>query len=223
MLKRFLLAMATVACCSTSMFAQDFFLSFDNASLVTSTTIQYDETATAYLFADANFDVLGFQLGVTNSDVSVGALVADVRPAPALPGGEVFLSNGTAARFDVQNSPVTGPGTGIFGAATATTVLGIGPGSAFNALDTPVAGVGRLLGEVDIAAVGAGSTTITLDTTGAGAGFLLRDLSALPAGTTEITVGSGVTLNVESGVIPEPTSAGFLAMGLIGFMARRRR
>ena len=211
MLKRFLLAVATVALCSSSMFAQDFFLSFADDALVTESEIlEAGETTSAFIFSRDGFDYIGAQFGFEIADTGVGTFT----------GGEFFLNSPGIVplpRFLSGTTTVdAGGGSGITGAANTTN--GIGPGSPLATLDLPIADVGHLVGRLDLTATGGGDALVTILERGPN-GILARDFSDITDSTT--IGGGGITLRVNA--IPEPTSAGLLAMGLIGLVARRRR
>ena len=216
MLKRFLLAVATVACCSSSIFAQDIFLSFDADALTTSTTLSAPGSSTAFLFSREGFVHRGIDLVISGSDGAVAQFT----------GGEIFLTGevpappfdvlGPAARFDGQTTEVTD--TQIDVIAGAVTTVGVDGGSLF---DPAVAGVGVLLGQFEFDAIGGGTSTFSLDFDPDNAPFGVIDASGGIQDTTSL--GSGITVTVEGAAIPEPTSTGLLAMGLIGLVARRRR
>ena len=222
MLKRFLLAVATVACCSTSIFAQDVFLSFDNDALTTSTTLSSGSTGTGFVFSAEGLVHRGFDLFVNGSDGAVAqftdaeVFVNGATPADPLPSFGI----GPVLRFDGENSTVNGDGTQFDFNAGALLGVGVDGGTQF---DPAVAGVGVLLGEFEFTVDAAGSSTFSLafnDIRSPGFGF--TDENGFGAeDTTEI--GSGITVTVEGAAIPEPTSTGLLAMGLIGLVARRRR
>ena len=216
MLKRFLLAVATVACCSSSIFAQDIFLSFDADALTTSTTLSAPGSSTAFLFSREGFVHRGIDLVISGSDGAVAQFT----------GGEIFLTGevpappfdvlGPAARFDGQTTEVTD--TQIDVIAGAVTTVGVDGGSLF---DPAVAGVGVLLGQFEFDAIGGGTSTFSLDFDPDNAPFGVIDANGGIQDTTSL--GSGITVTVEGAAIPEPTSTGLLAMGLIGLVARRRR
>ena len=94
-------------------------------------------------------------------------------------------------------------------------VVGVDGGSV---LDPAVAGVGVLVGRIDFDTLSEGETTFIL-------GF--NDNGIIDVNNQVVqdstTLGSGITLTVESSTIPEPSSAALLVMGLVGFTARRRR
>ena len=102
MLKRFLLAVAALVCCSSSVFAQaDFFLSFANDSLTTeSELLEVGDTTTAFIFSRDGFDFVGaqFAFGIDDTDVGVftdGEFFLDAGQAGNTPGIERFIQGAT--------------------------------------------------------------------------------------------------------------------------------
>ena len=221
MLKRFLLAVATVACCSSSVFAQaDFFLSFANDSLSSeSELLEVGDTTTAFIFSRDGFDFVGAQFAFGIDDTGVGEFTdgeffLDAGQAGNTPGIERFIQGATNIDAD--------GGGGLTGAGGTTG--GFGPGNPVAAiLDPAVPGVGNFLGTLELTATGAGETLVFIEEGGPN-GILERTTFADITDSTTIG-GGGITLRVNgaTAAIPEPTSTGLLAMGLIGLVARRRR
>ena len=223
MLKRFLLAVATVVCCSTSMFAQDdLFLSFSDTALITDATAGEGASGSAYIFSREGLSFRGLDLNINGTDGSVAAFSdAEIFLNGAVPAPPLDVA-GARSRFLVNGSSIL-TDTELDASAAVVAlpenlggpVVGVDGGSA---LDPAVAGVGVLVGRIDFDTLSEGETTFIL-------GF--NDNGIIDVNNQVVhdstTLGSGITLTVESSTIPEPSSAALLVMGLVGFTARRRR
>ena len=223
MLKRFLLAVATVVCCSTSMFAQDdLFLSFSDTALITDATAGEGASGSAYIFSREGLSFRGLDLNINGTDGSVAAFTdAEIFLNGAVPPPPLDVA-GARSRFLVNGSSIL-TDTELDASAAVVAlpenlggpVVGVDGGSA---LDPAVAGVGVLVGRIDFDTLSEGETTFIL-------GF--NDNGIIDVNNQVVqdstTLGSGITLTVESSTIPEPSSAALLVMGLVGFTARRRR
>ena len=223
MLKRFLLAVATVVCCSTSMFAQDdLFLSFSDTALITDDTAGEGASRSAYIFSREGLRFRGLDLNINGTDGSVAAFTdAEIFLNGAVPPPPLDVA-GARSRFLVNGSSIL-TDTELDASAAVVAlpenlggpVVGVDGGSA---LDPAVAGVGVLVGRIGFDTLSEGETTFIL-------GF--NDNGIIDVNNQVVqdstTLGSGITLTVESSSIPEPSSAALLVMGLVGFTARRRR
>ena len=224
MLKRFLLAVATVVCCSTSMFAQDdLFLSFSDTALITDATAGEGASGSAYIFSREGLSFRGLDLNINGTDGSVAAFTdAEIFLDGAVPPPPLDVA-GARSRFVINGSSIL-TDTELDASAAVVAlpevaggpVVGVDGGSA---LDPAVAGVGVLVGRIDFDTLSEGETTFIL-------GF--NDPNGIIDVNNQVvqdstTLGSGITLTVESSSIPEPSSAALLVMGLVGFTARRRR
>lgn len=223
MLKRFLLAVATVVCCSTSMFAQDdLFLSFSDTALITDATAGEGASGSAYIFSREGLSFRGLDLNINGTDGSVAAFTdAEIFLNGAVPPPPLDVA-GARSRFLVNGSSIL-TDTELDASAAVVAlpenlggpVVGVDGGSA---LDPAVAGVGVLVGRIGFDTLSEGETTFIL-------GF--NDNGIIDVNNQVVqdstTLGSGITLTVESSTIPEPSSAALLVMGLVGFTARRRR
>ena len=223
MLKRFLLAVATVVCCSTSMFAQDdLFLTFSATALITDTTAGEGASGSAYIFSREGLSFRGLDLNINGTDGSVAAFTdAEIFLNGAVPPPPLDVAGARTRFFNNGSSILTDTELDVSAAVVALPenlggpVVGVDGGSA---LDPAVAGVGVLVGRIGFDTLSEGETTFIL-------GF--NDNGIIDVNNQVVqdstTLGSGITLTVESSAIPEPSSAALLVMGLVGFTARRRR
>jgi len=224
--RNFSLVLALVAFSANSVFAQgDFFWSFADlgggaTNSFADNTYNVGDMGSAYLYysttgpsmseldTGAFLDLATTMAGVINItnaetfdyDILVGGTV-DVgdRWGDSFGPGDVAADGQSASinAFRVVN------GDGIINLNTGPTFLDGGYDAAAGAF---------LFGRVDFTAVADGSTGISL---AAGSGGIVND------GQTLNPVFGGINITV--GAIPEPTTAGLLAFGLIGLVARRRR
>ena len=208
MLKRFLFAIAALAFCSGSAFAQDLFLNFGGGTTTTEFVQNLSEqTGEVNIYARNGFDFQAAEFTFTSGDTAVAAFTGGTGLNPAVgPFGD---------RFDVDPIVETTSADGSTGRFIGVGILGLGVSSAFADFDpTFDADLDAfLLGTVEYDLVGAGQVEFGLEASGNGilAGGVLVDP----------VFGGPVTLTVDA--IPEPSSAILLALGFAGFAARRRR
>ena len=216
MLKRLLFSVVVLSFCTTSAFAQDLtedvFVTFgQGAAASSSATFGQDDTSgTAFVFSQNGFDFGAFDLTFSTSDASVinfsGAEVFN----PAFIGNNRFDGDQVAETTDVTGN-LLGVAVTALGVSTNFTMLDpefdgdVGANGAFR------------IAQIDFDIVGGGDADITL-AVGPNAFFS----SATPDVLLTPTLGAG-SLTVEAAAIPEPSTAGILALGLVGFVARRRR
>lgn len=223
--RNFSLVLALVAMSASSVFAQgDFFWSFapqgggaTNSAAKgnfligdTGSIYLYYDTANSQLDTGFFIDIASSMAGVVNItgletfdfDIRVGGQ-GDPNPAINNRWGDAF-GPGTVAgdgQSAMWNAFRVVNGVGILDANT-------GPVFFDDGYD---AGAGAFfVGRLDFVAVGQGSTDLDMSI---GAGLIVHNGMALNP-----IFGRG-TINV----VPEPTSAGLLALGLVGLVARRRR
>ena len=211
MLKRFLFAIAALAFCSGSAFAQDLFLNFGGGTTTTEFVQNLSEqTGEVNIYARNGFDFQAAEFSFTSGDTAVAAITGGTGLNPAVgPFGD---------RFDVDPTVESTSADGSTGRFIGVGILGLGVSSAFSAFDpTFDAGLDAfLLGTVEFDIVGVGEVDFGLEASGNGilAGGALVDP----------VFGGPVTLTFGAiGAIPEPSSAILLALGFAGFAARRRR
>lgn len=210
MVKKFLTAVALVIASPALVFSQDIFWSFDNTTLVSNAIVPIRSSGVATIFADGPFGFDALDLNFTTSDSSVLLLT----------GGTVFndpfsILPGTA--FDSSDLTIDASGSSGTLFSVNTTQNGINP--AVSAVFNPhwEAGVGAggavKLAEVyfDVVLCGVATLDFSLGTQGA---------LQLPAEVLDPSFGSA---ELNTGCLPEPSSAGLLVLGAVGVVACRRR
>ena len=217
---RILLAVAVLSLCSTSVFAQteQVFVSFgEGANLTNTATFDADdESGSAFIFsaADFDFDAFDLEFSTTTDDVI------------EFTGAEVFNpTNGTGqSRFERNvnaiRETVNATDGRLFG--VAVTATGVNPALGAAGLDPEfdVEANAFRIARIDFDIVGIGTADITL---ASGINEFFSDLT--PDTLFQPTLGNG-TLTVTGPpppAVPEPSAMGILALGLVGFVARRRR
>ena len=212
MLRRMILAVVILSVYTASGFAQDIFVTFGNGAS-NNDTAEVGDTGQAFIYVANGNPLGGFNLDFFIADNSVIEFSdASVFNSP------IGLDGAFGTRFDPVEDPKTADPnpTSTFGSLSGSSIRstsqGINPGFAdFDAdFDTDLDAF--LLGTIDFNVVGEGEAVITLASRGQG----FVDLSFNPVFP---SLGQG-TLVVG---VPEPTTMGVLAVGLIGFVARRRR
>ena len=242
MLKRILFACVVAGVCSTSAFAQDVLVSFGDQTVAPVLTAEGEvgTTGTGFILVPDGFAFDGFQVDLVSTDTSVATITSGtVLNSTFTTVGQTRFnnaavdlnSNGQLDPDDPDN-PESGDINAIPGIvnddgsltfqATSINQRGLGsPG--FNTFDQgfDIDASQFQLASFDYSIVGIGSTDFTLVTTDS-------DVFAGPTGF--LTIPEGVSLNPTFGsasltgtAVPEPSTAGILALGLIGFVARRRR
>ena len=211
MLKRFLFAIAALAFCSGSAFAQDLFLNFGGGTTTTEFVQNLSEqTGEVNIYARNGFNFSAAEFTFTSGDTAVAAITGGTGENPDIGPGGAF-----GVRFDVDPTVETTSADGSTGRFIGVGILGLGVSSGFADFDpTFDAGLDAfLLGTVEYDLVGAGEVEFGLEASGNGilSGGVLVDPE----------FGGPVTLTVDA--IPEPSSAILLALGFAGFAARRRR
>ena len=218
MLKRILLAVAVLSLCSTSVFAQteQVFVSFGEGADITNTaTFDVDDgTGSAFIFsaADFDFDAFDLEFSTTTNDVI------------EFTGAEVFNpTNGIGQpRFDgdetiVRETVNAGDGR-LMGVAIRA--AGVNPALGAAGLDPEfdVEANAFRVARIDFDIIGSGDADITL-------ALGINEFFNQPKDLLQPTFGNG-TLTVtgpQPPAVPEPSAMGILALGLVGFVARRRR
>ena len=223
--RNFTMVLALVAFSASSVFAQDFFWSLAplNGGAVQgdlSAELAVGDTADLYLYyntANSELDTGGFldfstsTAGVINFtdletfdfDIEVAGNDVGDRWGDSFGPGEVDATNPELATF---NAFAVTNGDGILDQNTGPVFLDTGYDADADAF---------LFGRVGIEVVGEGVTDINI---AVGDGLIVHDNVALSP-----SFGAGTITGVGGDAIPEPTTAGLLAMGLVGLVARRRR
>lgn len=238
MIIRFLVALVALSFCSTSVLANDVFVSFDQNTDVPASTVPLSNgSGSAFILSRNGFNFDAFELDVTNSNTGViqitnaqifnsqlgtPPLVANrfdiAAPAPAIPATPT-----TPAVPATQGSPIA---TSTAGSANlfATAIGAQGVQSSFATIDPNFrsnfnGGTGAfLIAQIDYNIVGVGTTVLNL--TEGSLGFFSDES---PDELLVTNFESGTLTVVESTAIPEPSSAVLLALGVAGLVARRRR
>ena len=211
MFKRMLLATVILSFSAASGLAQDVFVTFGNG--VSSTgRAEVGDSGQAFVYVANGIPVGNFNFDYFLADSSVIEFTdASILNSP------IGLDGAFGIRFDISESPKTvepnptSTSGRFFGTSIRGTSRGINPAFAdFDAgFDADLDAF--LLGTIDFDVVGNGVAEITLGPSG--------DFTDLGFTSTSLSLGQG-TLIVG---VPEPTTMGVLALGLVGYVARRRR
>lgn len=229
--RNFSLVLAVMAMSVSSVSAQDFFWSFENlggsavqgdvdANLgVLGSDINVGDQATVYLYyntANSELDTgAGLNLSFSNNGVlgfvSAETFDFDVE-LTAVPGTVLGQRWGDAsgAAGSVDTNSVTG--LNAFTVVAGDGIIDANDGSGpFIDLGYDTSSSSFLFGAVTVEVLGEGTTDVIIEA---------GDIGIVNAGQTiNPTFGQGrFTITV-----PEPATAGFLALGLVGLVARRRR
>ena len=228
--RNFSLVLAIMAMSLSSVSAQgDFFFSFEagGANEDQKAEMSVGDTGSLYVYWSTN--------GPADSDLSVGAFIDVFTSADGIiefTAAETFDYQITVAGTPIGNRNLDAMGGGGSVGPADTTANFIDEMAAFTVTGGPGIleannGSGAFLdsgytasndgfewGRIDFMVVGEGSVDVT---GAAGDGMIVNGADVVPAAFTTATI------NVGGDVIPEPTTAGLLAVGLVGLVARRRR
>ena len=220
MLKRILLGVAVLGMCSTSVFAQteQVFVSFGEGANVSNTaTFDVDDgSGSAFIFSAPDFDFNAFDLEFTTSGTDVISFT----------GAEVFNEvNGIGQfRFDGDASTVRETVSADNGRliGVAVQAAGVNPALGAAGLDPNFDADANAfqVARIDFDIIGSGDADITL---AIGDNQFFSDLT--PDDLLQPSLGNG-SVSVTGGpipAVPEPSAMGILALGLVGFVVRRRR
>ena len=208
----------------------DFFFSFTEggANMDQKGEFEVGDSGSLYVYWSTN--------GPADSDLSVGAFIdvfTDVAGVIEFTAAETFDYQITVAGQPIGNrllddmggggsvGPAGSVGADFIDEMAAFTVTG-GPGilesnngdGVFLDSGYDASNDGFNWGRIDFNVVGEGSTNVT---GAAGDGMIVNGADVVDATFTTATI------NVGGGIVPEPTTAGLLAIGLVGLVSRRRR
>ena len=221
MFKRILFAAVVLSFCATSSYAQQVFVSFGQGADVSSSgeADVMDGTGTAFIYSAGDFDIDAFDLRFSTADDSV------IQFANAEIFNSEINANNTFLGVRWDGEPIGTVDNTTSGRFFGVTIIESGPDPALAAFDEdfdPLAanpdgrpGGSFLLGQVDYDIVGPGTADITLEI-----GPLEFFSYTTPTILLRPTLGSG-TLSVTA--VPEPSTMGLLALGLVGLVTRRSR
>ena len=230
MLKRFLFSVAMLSVCATSAFAQDVFIAFEQGAAIgvdgarnTDGTIDAaDAPGTAFVFVNSTRGIGALDFDITVADDSVVSItgVNILNSGQQLPGTP---EGGLGVRFDVNPdtgeqesvTEFTSTSARLFATSIRGTSNGINTGFFTLDSDADVAGSAFLLGTVDFDLVSNGVADFEISGTSADNAFTSFDAT--------FQGGSVTVTGVSGNAVPEPSTMGILALGLVGFVARRRR
>ena len=213
MLKTILLAATVLGFCSTSLLAQteQVFVTFGEGANVSSTATFdiNDGSGSAFIFSDADLDITAFDLDffTTANDVI------------EFTGAEVFNPINTLGQPRFEDDSIIQVVEAFDGRflALAISASGVNPGLGAAGLDPGFDAEANAfrIARIDFDIVGIGTADITLSL-GINE-FFSRET---PNELFQPTFGNG-SLTVTS--VPEPSTTGLLALGLVGFVTRRGR
>lgn len=233
-IRHYSLVLAIVAMSFSSALADhsDFFFSFSEGGVNGNQTMDFatGDTGSLFVYWSTN--------GPADSDLSVGAFIdvfTDTAGVIQFTSAETFDYQITVAGTPIGNRLLdANGGGGAVGAAGSVSADFIDEMRAFTVTGGPGIlesnnGSGAFLdsgydasndafnwGRIDFTVVGASGTSTNV-TGAAGDGMIVNGASVVDAAF------STATINVGGDIIPEPTTAGLLAIGLAGLVARRRR
>jgi len=214
MIKRVLIAVAVLAASPSLLSAQDdVFFAFGSGANVSADIVQdinVDSSGSAFIYVRNGFNFVFFDFEFTSSDTSVVTLTNAI-----LFNDPFLLNNYPTQRWD-DNFIANVSSSGGSGNLLAVAVLSKGIDSNFASNDTNFDAAADLftLAQIDYDIVGTGTAELSVFLTPDGSGVIdtTPDVRLYPVfGSATITV------------VPEPGTAGVLALGLGGLLARRRR
>lgn len=221
MLKRVLFVAVSLALCSSSGYAQQVFVTFGEGAqpAVGARVDLSEETGSAFIYSAGDFQFDAFDLDFSIADDSVIRFTNVELFNPVI--GDGIITFGT--RWETQQRALLTDTTGDL-LALSLSQIGVDPGLAGTGFDEyfdpAVAnpdgrpGGSFLLARVDYDIVAVGTVDLELEV---GDNLFLslntpQDLISPTLGNATLVVG-----------VPEPSTAGILALGLVGLVARRRR